>query len=425
MRFEKGPYAQRVTDTTAEVRVELSLPSPLTVEVDDAKGAKGAKGTDAGITKVTSRELTTFHVVKLEGLRPGTVYSFAVAAGSARASFGFTTAPRNDSKAPFRYLVYGDNRTDAASHSHVVRAMADVPADFLVHTGDFVEDGGLATDWQQFFDIEAPLLKRTCLYGTVGNHELVDKDATYFLKYFAFGPKTALDGGARPPISGTFRWGNSRFFLFNAMTTYTAGEDRAWLERALDASDAEAGLVWRALVVHHAPWSSGPHGDNRAFLEADLPALFRKHKVDIVFGGHDHIYERGFNEGLAYVISGGGGAPSYTLGVRRPMVKKAEASRHFVEVTTTSEALSLVVRRSDGSVLEKCALPKGKPWDCDSPEPPASPPPEPPSPPPAAKSCLCEVALGRSEIPSMPFAGLALVVPALAFVRRASRRDER
>ena len=63
-------------------------------------------------------------------------------------------------------------------------------------------------------------------------------------------------------LSGTFRWSNARFFMVNGMVDYTSGPSREWLEKVLTESDNEAGLIWRIVVTHYGPWSSGPHGDN-------------------------------------------------------------------------------------------------------------------------------------------------------------------
>ena len=103
------------------------------------------------------------------------------------------------------------------------------------------------------------------------------------------------------------------------MVNYKSGPTRAWLDKALADADNEPGLVWRVIVVHHGLWSSGPHGGNTLMRDANLGDVFRAHKIDLIISGHDHIYERGFADGLAYLVSGGGGAPVYR-------VKKAEPS---------------------------------------------------------------------------------------------------
>lgn len=377
----KGPWIQHVTSTSAVIRVEVDPPAPLTLEL----GMSGPSTlTDAarGIV-VESREKRALHSIVLRGLDPATRYPFTVRSGGAQRYGAVTTAPREDSGATFRFLIYGDNRTDDASHAAVVRAMETAHADFLINTGDLVESGGSPPQWQTFFDIEAPLTRERPVFSCVGNHELHDGAGIEFVRYFGpaslpaseLAPAPAATGqpvadAAAAPVSleqlsGTFRWSNARFFLVNGMVDYTKGPTRAWLDKALTDSDKEPDLVWRVVVVHHGPWSSGPHGDNPLLHEAKIPQLLREHKVDLVISGHDHIYERGTAAGLAYVVSGGGGAPIYRVKQTEPTSRRYESVRHFIHVSASSVAMQLEATRPDGSMVERCALRKGAGWDCD------------------------------------------------------------
>ena len=118
--------------------------------------------------------------------------------------------------------------------------MQSTPSDFLVHTGDFVEDGRLPGDWQSFFDVEAPLLRDRCVFGCVGNHELVERAGESYLRYF---------GPAQPrALYGSFRWGNARFFLLNGSDTFQDGPEASWLREVLHRADTEPGLKWRFVV---------------------------------------------------------------------------------------------------------------------------------------------------------------------------------
>jgi hypothetical protein len=383
----KGPWLQHVTPTSAIVRVEVDPPAPVTLEL----GMSGPPGTaDSGAGSVVeSRETRALHTILVKNLEPATRYAFTVRARGAQKYGAMTTAPRDDGGAGFRFLIYGDNRTDDAAHAAVVRAMVAVPSDFLINTGDLVENGASPSQWQTFFDIEAPLTRERCIFSCVGNHEIHDGAGVDYARYFGpaeipvsllreassvAGPPTAtplppLDAGAGTPtleqLSGTFRWSNARFFLVNGMVSYTAGPGRAWLERVLAASDTEPGLVWRIVVVHHGPWSSGPHGDNVLLQDAKVPELLRSHKVDLVISGHDHIYERGAADGLAYLVSGGGGAPVYRVKKSEATSRKVESTRHFIDASATAVAIQFVATRPDGSTIERCALRKNAGWDCD------------------------------------------------------------
>jgi len=377
--FKKGPWMQQVTPSSAVVRVEVDPPGPVTLQVGMANIPTGA---EAGAGSVIESPEARLHSIVVKGLEPGTRYPFTVRSGGATRFGAVTTAPREDSGASFRFLLYGDNRTDDAAHAAVVRAMVSSASSFLVNTGDMVSNGGSKAQWQTFFDIEAPLTRERPIFATVGNHELVDGAGLEYVRYFgpAELPKallapastitgTALDAGAAQlsldQLSGTFRWSNARFFLVNGMVQYTSGPTRAWLDKVLADADSEAGLVWRIVVVHHGPWSSGPHGDNALLDEAKIPDLFRAHKIDIVLSGHDHIYERGIAGGLPYMVSGGGGAPLYRVKKAQATSLHYEAVRHFVEATVSTGGIKFVVVRPDGSSVERCLLGKGTGWNCE------------------------------------------------------------
>lgn len=94
-----------------------------------------------------------------------------------------------------------------------------------------------------------------------------------------------------------------------------AGEQGRFLAAELDAHEgtaAERGAkkACTALMWHHPPFSSGPHGD--AASMAELWRMAVEHDVELVLTGHDHIYER-------FAPMGADGAPS-AAGVRSVVV---------------------------------------------------------------------------------------------------------
>jgi predicted phosphodiesterase len=350
----KGPYLQELGPSGVTIRAELDPPSSVTVEA--------SREGDAPI-RVVDNDAQAFHSLRLDKLKPLSHYRYVLRTGGGASYKGeFTTAPAPssapDPAAPFTFLIYGDNRSDDAGHALVVRAMMQAPADFLVHTGDFVQSGGNPIDWQTFFEIERSMLANRCVFSCVGNHELFnDQSAVNYTRYF--GPSS----GGR--LYSTFRWGNTRFFMLNAFHDWSSGDERTWLDKELSSADGEAGLTWRVAVVHHGPWSAGPHGSSPTLVPARIPQLLSQHKIDLVVSGHDHIYERGDAMGLRYIVSGGGGAPVYRDIKPLASTRKVEASHHFVEVNVTSDAVKLTTKRSDGSLLERCGFTKKAGWDCD------------------------------------------------------------
>jgi hypothetical protein len=364
------------------------------------------------------------HVVRASGLRPGTRYAYSFKVGDTTATGELTTAPPPSSTEPFSFLVYGDNRTDDVAHTAVVRGMMQTPSDFIVNTGDYVQDGSADEEWQSFFDVERLLLRDRCMFGCVGNHEITDGAGANYLRYL--GPVSDARGdGEKPKLYGSFRWGTTRFFLLDAMESFADGPERSWLDDELARADAESDVKWRIVVLHHSAWSAGPHGGNRRMLSAGIPALLSQHHVNLLLAGHDHIYERGLAAGIPYLVSGGGGAPLYPIDHPIASTRKAESVHHFIEAVVSADAIRITAKRDDGSFLDRCGLLKATgAWDCD-PVPPAtsnaaamS-----PAPPPSVPSkCACDTVGRRPSEGAAGLHGLAgLALVALARLRRRNR----
>jgi hypothetical protein len=412
VRLTKGPYVTGLFDTGADVRFELDkgVPAKITIAPD-------ADPTSAPKT-FESPDQSGLHVARASGLEAATRYGYSVRVGSLVLADGhFSTAPAEGSTSPVTFIVYGDDRTDPIAQSAVVRAMLQVPSAFLVNTGDTVEDGGDPEAWTTFFGVEASLLRDRPIFVSVGNHELVNDFAgSNFARYFGF-----PDVAGQSQLYGTARVGLIRFFFLNGMHGWDFGEERDWLVSELTKADGEPGVVWRVVVVHHGPWSSGPHGPNARLVESHIPELLAAHRVDLLLSGHDHIYERGSAGGLKYLVSGGGGAPLYRIDRLQATSLKAEAAYHFVEITASLSSLKVLARRVDGTVLDRCGFDKGQPWDCDSPHVearaslPAS-----VAATPRASSARCSCQSGSSAVDRLALSSAALLV-ALVGLRRVFR----
>lgn len=368
--FRKGPYLQSLGQTGVTIKMELSVEAsksePPSIEIT------GPDGKPRVVSSRSTSSPSSFYPIRVDGLEPATSYSYVAVVGSARSERGqFTTAPPDDR--PFRFVLYGDSRSDHATHAAVVRAIEGVRSDFLLSTGDLVYKGDIEGDWQAFFDVERSLLRDRCLFAAVGNHELATsstapppeaKGAPAFVRYFGGDP--GVPEGLREaiaPLYRSFRWSNTRFFILNAMDSWT-GPERAWLRDELDRSLREPGIVHRVAVLHHGPYSSGKHGANKRLADGDVVTLMRERRVDLLFAGHDHVYERGEGRGLKYIVSGGAGAPLYKREKSAPETEVFESVHHFVEVSIDGDRIETVAHRASGGIIERCTFKGDAPWSC-------------------------------------------------------------
>ncbi len=406
--FARGPWSLDVSDTRASVRVELNVSSAAQIDVRDREGQ---------LTRTLKASPSTFHTFEITGLSAEREHTYEIKVGSESTSGRFMTAPTPDGNQTFSFLLYGDNRTDHAAHEAVVSSMVPRPGAFLIHTGDFVVDGGTPSEWDKFFRIEDSLLRTRAIFSCVGNHELFGDAGDTYVRLFGPTHTTGV-----PRLYSTMRWSHARFFLLNAFDA--AGDGRAWLERELEQADHEQGLRWRFVVIHQGPYSSGPHGGSHAMVRNGLVTLFRRHKIDAILSGHDHLYERGLANDLRYVVTGGGGAPLYPIKHRLESTRKVESTRHFIEVSVTSDHVTMNVQRVDGTLLETCGFGKEPGWDCD-PKVAATPPVAPstaPSTTPSHRGCvscaIVETNLGRPHTMVVAAVGLGLFL-----ARRYKKRN--
>ncbi len=288
----RGPYLQNVTPTLISIIWETSQPTDSVVNY----GLTAEYGSVISNTTPTTR-----HVIILDELDTYTTYHYLVGNSTDNLSTdGTLKTAASANQASFSFAVYGDCRSRTAEHQSVVDSMVTVSPDFYLNTGDLVEDGSNSSQWDSFFEIETELMKTTTLFPSLGNHEY--GHANYFDLFY-------LPGNER---WYSFDYGNAHFtcLQIDVFTDYSVGSEQyLWLEQDLAGSNQ----TWKFVFFHIAPYSSGTHGNDVNVLAVRdvLPSLFEEHKVDMVFSGHDHDYERSLINDVTYIVSGGGGAPLY------------------------------------------------------------------------------------------------------------------
>lgn len=353
--LRKGPWLMDLRPGSVVVMAERTRPGSLRVSaraLGPAEGDAAPEPPEVVPVQAEDASETALHEVQLRGLLPGTRYRYEVTGPGVEATGGtFSTPPERE--APFRFVIYGDTRSDRSAHRAVVDAVHREGADFAVHTGDLVADGRDEGDWQDFFDIEAPLLRDVPLVPVIGNHEYVhplSSGMPNYQRYVHFEPT-----GPTPEVDATFRFANARFVLTSSYDDWT-GPSRDWLALELDRARREAPEGWLFVVMHEGPRSSGPHGDSEALRDAGVDRLLRRARVDLVISGHDHAYERGDDEGLRYMVSGGGGAPLYPKRTSRSHSRVYRSEHHHVRVDVERERVKFTALRPDGTVLDEAVL---------------------------------------------------------------------
>lgn len=351
-RIVRGPMVQMVSETTATLVVETDVAVTATLWW-------GAGGAGAALPNQVPLPAGRRHEWALRDLPANRAISYRVAAGATQTPVhAFHTLPPPGSV--MRIGVYGDVRGGHDVHRRLTQALIDEAPDAVLVTGDMVLRGSDEGDWQRFFAVTADLLPRIPYYPAIGNHDLgrAGPDARRADEIFALPPAPP----GRP--EGAFWYSVDLadvHLVFLDSNAYERPEQEKWLEQDLAAARARK---VRAILVstHSGPWSRGIHRGSPLARERYVPILTR-YKVDVLFSGHDHQYQRGRMNGLDYVVSGGGGASLYPIACGVPGkprckvedgMKKVAKEYHYVMLTITQSSIEMCARRPDRSPLEPC-----------------------------------------------------------------------
>ena len=211
-----------------------------------------------------------------------------------------------------------------------------VPADFILNVGDIsAHDGRRPAHWALFLrenKIEHPLLNEIPYLPVIGNHEKAN-DTTYafpnFQSVFDYPRFYTVECGSAllivldsNLIIDQYQYIDDEVqeALFQEWFVAEDPEnDPSWLERQLSSTEKPLKIV----AMHNPPISFGRHhtdwlepGSGRDLLQKRrrLIQLFDRYNVQVVFSGHDHLYQHSIvrydqNRETHFIVGGGGGTP--------------------------------------------------------------------------------------------------------------------
>jgi 3',5'-cyclic AMP phosphodiesterase CpdA len=339
----KGPYLQDLAPSSITVMWQMDELAPAKLIVE---GPGGTRTQDVAPARIVEAEV--------EGLQPSSRYRYRVEVGDEVWKGEFATAPPDGKDVPFSFIVVGDTRGPVHQHRRVIQRMAQEVPDFVLGTGDMVDEGFRQDQWQDFFDVENEMLRDNIYFPALGNHDRQGRGRTAdtYRAYFS-----VPENGGDTERYYAFTYGSSRFLILDSNAySFALTDQTAWIERELIAARQDETIRHIFVVMHHPPFSVSLHGGATDLRERWTP-LFEQYGVSAVFSGHDHVYSRAEHNDLHYFISGGGGAPLYP---RRPhsnpidvtAVKKFERVLHYLRVTVTGARIEVTAIRSDGTIIE-------------------------------------------------------------------------
>jgi len=228
-----------------------------------------------------------------------------------------------------RFAAIGDMGTGDSSQYEVAQRMNTVrqtfPFEFVIMLGDNIYGGSSPKDYEKKFESPyKPLLDAGVkFYASLGNH---DNPNERLYKLFNMNGANYY----------TFKKGNVRFFVLDS--NYMDAKQLAWLEKQLQ----EAGTSdWKICYFHHPLYSSGKTHGSSVELRSLIEPMFTKYDVDVVFSGHDHVYERVHpQKGIYYFTEGSSGQLRSGDLAKTGMTEKGfDADRTFMLVEIAGDEL--------------------------------------------------------------------------------------
>lgn len=359
--IDEGPMLQGQTATSSIVVWTM------THSVDTTFSCRDSAGDPIAFT--VEREGKR-NVARLAGLTAGSSCTYEIRGIDGKEFHVGTLSAAKPVEAPYSFAVFGDSGEASRAQYLIASRIVSAGPDFIVHTGDLVyPDGRRSRYGARFFEPYKELLARIPFWPSLGNHDVSKENQDT-----AYRPVFELpqNGPADQPAEDNywFDYGNARFAVLNSNLDepQLANSIAPWLERTMSDTTAR----WKFVVFHHPAYTSGKYPPTERIVNAIVPVMERS-GVDMVFSGHDHMYERTVPlrggqpsdtaaGGITYIVSGAGGAPLYVekYPQQRPAwIAVMRNDRHsFSKIQIDAGQLHLQQIDIDGEILDEITISK-------------------------------------------------------------------
>ena len=315
------------------------------------------------------------YIGELTDLRPGMDYQYEIFNEGALGRRVLLSGPHTYRSAPrrgggaFRFIAFGDSGIGGNAQTALAELIASQQPHVIIHVGDLIYPAGAARDYPlNFYEPNASFLPSIPIMPCLGNHDVATDRGAPLLEEFilpANGPE-----GIESERNYYFDYGDARFVALDTNLKKHGGaithEEMKtvvaqWLRTVLTDCDAK----WKFVYFHHPYYTGSAHSaDGAAFVKEAFVEVIESCGVDVVFAGHNHLYERTApilrdeivpdGEGVVYITTGAGGARRYPETLPPP-----DYIRHYNDqvlsftcVDVTSD--KLVIRQLDeaGEVID-------------------------------------------------------------------------
>lgn len=235
------------------------------------------------------------HDAVIGPLKPSTTYYYRCSSNPSR-EFSFRTPPPS---LPFKFVVAGDLGQTGWTKS-TLQHIAAADYDMLLLPGDLSYADRSQPLWDSYGRLVEPLASTRPWMITEGNHDIEKIPLLVPHPFKAYNARWRMpyDAGASPSGSNLYysfdvAGGAVHVIMLGSYTDFDAGSAQyKWLQG--DLARIDRGKTSFVVALVHAPWynSNEAHQGDGDAMRAAMEALLYGARVDAVFAGHVHAYER-------------------------------------------------------------------------------------------------------------------------------------
>ncbi|GMJ15648.1 purple acid phosphatase 26, phosphatase-under producer 3, PURPLE ACID PHOSPHATASE 26 [Hibiscus trionum] len=255
------------------------------------------------------------HHVLVDGLKFDTKYYYKIGNGDSAREFWFRTPPMIGPDVPYKFGIIGDLGQTFNSLSTLEHYM-ESGAECVLFLGDFsyadeYEYNDVGLRWDTFGRFAERSMAYQPWIWIIGNHEIdylpYMNEVTLFKTYFQRYPTPHLASKSSSPDFYSVRRASAHIIALSSYSPFVKYTPQyIWLSEELERVDRTK-TPWLFVLLHSPMYSSyKTHFMEGEGMRVVFEEWFVKHKVDVVFSGHVHAYERSHRfSNIRYNVSSG------------------------------------------------------------------------------------------------------------------------
>lgn len=235
--------------------------------------------------------------VNLTGLQENTKYYYKVVAdGAVSATYEFKTYSANNTTTNILFATDIHSASGSYAPTRPNKMINAVNSNYynninlMVMTGDQIDRGGYEEHWKNYYSSMSCL--KTMIQATIpGNHEYYHTDgpayvSPEFYNQFHNNPQNGYE--ERLNSSYYFKYGNALFIMLDIIDKKHVTSAKEWFANVCENNPAE----WIIVGSHANAISGGTYASDANWMKNAFGSLYEKYQVDLVIGGHEHVYMR-------------------------------------------------------------------------------------------------------------------------------------